>query len=415
MNAEIIAVGSELLLGQIDNTNASYLSTRLADIGINVYFHQAVGDNQDRIQEALKNASSRSDAVIITGGLGPTQDDVTREACGAFLGLDVILDNGAEAHVRQYFEQSGREVTEANLKQANTLEGAEVFPNDNGLACGTAVEKDGVYYVLLPGPPKEMKRMADSYALPYLAAKRPEEAVITSRLLRFYAIGESSLAEKLESILSRQSNPTIAPLAQEGEVMLRLTARSSSGEENIRLLDAAAEEILEKAGDYCYGEGEEELDERTAALMRELNLSVSAAESLTGGAFADRMTTFAGASMIFPGGVVCYGNEAKMNAVGVSEETLKNDGAVSRACAVEMAEGAKERFGSDYGISFTGAAGPDPLEGYEPGEMFIGFAGPDFSTAEFVRVGGSRSSIRMQAVKRGLYMLYNELRNRKGG
>ncbi|CAM3745938.1 competence/damage-inducible protein A [Alkalicoccus chagannorensis] len=415
MNAEIIAVGSELLLGQIDNTNGSYLSRKLSEIGINVYFHQVVGDNEERLREALQTAESRADIILLTGGLGPTEDDMTRTAVSNWTGVPLQHDEEAVRRIQAFYDARGREVTENNWAQALVLEGAEVLQNDEGLACGCSMVYGSSRIVLLPGPPRELQPMTNSHLLPLLQGTMEEQQQIQSQILRFYEIGESTLTDEIKDIIEAQTNPTVAPLASDGEVSLRLTVKGPSPESNQEMLDDMKMKILDRVGSWCYSEGGETMEALTTELLRAQKKTVSSAESLTGGAFADMMTAFPGASEIFPGGIVCYSNEAKQEAVGVSAEILEKHGAVSAETAEAMAEGARRRFHADYGVSFTGAAGPDPLEGYQPGEMFIGIAGPEKTTSYFAGLGGSRSRIRMYAVKHGLYLLFQELRKNKGG
>ncbi|WP_147802298.1 competence/damage-inducible protein A [Alkalicoccus halolimnae] len=412
MNAEIIGVGSELILGQIDNSNASFLSKELSQAGINVYYHQAVGDNPGRLKNAFTTAKSRADVIILTGGLGPTKDDLTRETVSEITGRKLVYEQAAKDQILSFFKGREQTMTDNNLQQALIPEGAEVFPNDEGLACGSVLDDNGTLVMMLPGPPRELKVMFKTYGIPYLTNQISERQQIQSTVLRFYEIGESQLVDKIDDLLESQTNPTIAPLASDGEVSLRLTVKGPSDSENDTLLHDLKEKILDRVGEYCYGEGEEELEKIVADILREKKIGVSSAESLTGGAFADTMTKFGGASMIFPGGVVCYSNEAKQEAVGVDKAILEEHGAVSEACAIAMAEGCRKLFRSDYGVSFTGAAGPDPMEGYQPGEMFIGIAGPNETVGHFVKIKGSRSRIRTYAVKQALYLLFQELRNK---
>lgn len=415
MNAEIIAVGSELLLGQIDNSNATFISKELSKIGINVFYHQVAGDNTDRLKAAVKTAEERADIIIFTGGLGPTRDDLTRESVSSVTGMPLVYDQEARERLEDFFRKRNSPLGENNLKQALTFEGADVFQNEEGLACGSAFEHDGTIFILLPGPPREMQAMFRSSAIPYLSNNLTDKQQMQSLILRFYEIGESQLVEKIDDLIESQVNPTIAPLASDGEVALRLTVKGPSEETNQEMLEDVKKKIFEKVGEYSYGEGDKELEETVAEMLREREISISSAESLTGGSFADTMTSFAGASMIFPGGVVCYSNEAKQASLQVPASILEEDGAVSEACAKAMAEGCREVFQSDYAISFTGAAGPDPMEGYQPGEMFIGIASRHGTNVHFVKIGGSRNRIRTYAVKQGLYLLFQELRNEKDG
>lgn len=415
MNAEIIAVGSELLLGQIDNSNATFISKELSQIGINVYYHQVAGDNSERLLKAVKTAEERADIIIFTGGLGPTKDDLTRDALSSLTGRKLVYDREARERLEAFFRERNVSVSESNLKQALTFEGAEVLQNDEGLACGSAFEHEGTIFMLLPGPPREMQKMFRSYGIPYLSGNLTDKQQMQSMILRFFEIGESSLVEKIDDLLEDQTNPTIAPLASDGEVALRLTVKGPSQETNEEMLEELKIKVFDRVGEYCYGEGDQEMEQTVADMLRNNEFSISSAESLTGGSFANTMTSFAGASMIFPGGVVCYSNEAKQASLKVPSSILENQGAVSEACAEAMAEGCRELFQSDYAISFTGAAGPDPMEGYQPGEMFIGIASRKGTKVHFVKIGGSRNRIRTYAVKQGLYLLFQELRNEKDG
>lgn len=412
LNGEIIAVGSELLLGQIVNSNATYLSKQLSNIGINVYHHAVVGDNEKRLSEVLAVASNRSDLIIITGGLGPTKDDLTKETVGKFLHKNLVYDENTETRIKDYFKQRNREMTENNRKQALIVEGSHVFPNDHGLACGLAIGGDEpeANFIMLPGPPSELKPMFETYVIPYLLAQLGEKAVIQSRVLRFFDIGESQLAEKLDDLLESQTNPTIAPLASDGEVTLRLTVKGENKSNNEQLLNIVEAKILERVGEYYYGEGEDSLFQKLVLLLKEKGLTLSSAESITGGLFASEITSITGASTIFSGGVVTYTNEMKRDVLGIQEKLIVEEGAVSSACAKEMAKKVREKGNTDFGISFTGVAGPDSLEEKTPGLVYIGISSQDETRVFTLQLAGSRNNIRSRSAKYGAYFLLQWIR-----
>ena len=410
MNAEIIAVGSELLLGQIANTNAQYISKQLARLGVNVYYHTAVGDNSSRLEDAIKIAESRSDLLIFTGGLGPTKDDLTKETIAGHLGKKLVFDEEALHSIEQYFVRSKRKMTENNKKQALVLEGSRILANDHGMAPGMFLEKDSRFYMLLPGPPKEMQPMFDVYGYVALQEKLTTKELIVSRVLRFFGIGESLLETEIEDLIDKQSNPTIAPLAGEGEVTLRITCKHDSQAEAERLIDAAEKEIFARVGEFFYGYDDTTLTKELSKELEKHGLTVAAAESLTGGLFQQEITNIPGAGTVFGGGVVCYTNEVKQNVLSVKEETIKNHGVVSEQCAIELAENVAKLIGTDIGISLTGVAGPDDLEGHPVGTVYIGIAVKGKPTiAEKLLLGGGRSANRSRSSKYGQFFLLKEL------
>ncbi|SDY69456.1 nicotinamide-nucleotide amidase [Evansella caseinilytica] len=417
MNAEIIAVGSELLLGQIANTNAKYLSEQLSFLGINVFYHSVVGDNEDRLTNVLRQAAERSDLLLLTGGLGPTKDDLTKETVSKLLGMKLIYDQQTEERILAFFKQRNRKMTENNRKQALVLEGAKIFPNDHGLACGMARETDGSMIVLLPGPPSELIPMAENYCFPYLKGMISDQSHIESRVLRFFDIGESQLADRIDDLLEAQSNPTIAPLASGGEVTLRLTVKGKDKQRNNEMLDSVQKKILARLEDYFIGTGQQTLMEKLAERLMEHGKTISSAESLTGGLFAAELTAQPGASSIFPGGFVSYGDEWKHEQLHIPAELLREHGAVSHACAREMAVQAMMSAKADYGIGFTGVAGPEPLEGKAPGLVYIGVSSAGGTDSFEVRLAGSRATIRERTVKYGAYYLLHKIRKEieKGG
>ena len=411
MNAEIIGVGSELLLGQIANTNAQFISSGLAEIGVNVYFHTVVGDNQERLRQAIETAEKRADLLIYTGGLGPTKDDLTKETVAEYIGKTLITDRDSMESIERYFEKIGRKMTENNRKQALVIEGAEVFPNHHGMAPGMAVSNGKCIHVLLPGPPSEMQPMYKDYLEPFLLKDMGRRERIESRVLRFFGIGESQLETDIEDILDAQTNPTIAPLAANGEVTLRITAKHETSAGAEKLIRHAEEEILNRVGDYFYGYNETTLMTEAIALLKEREWTISAAESLTGGMFQEELTRIPGAGLILKGGIVCYTNEAKQKLLKISDSTIKEHGVVSEACAIEMAVNIKNLLGSDVGISFTGVAGPDELEGNPVGTVFIGLSLPGREPfAKKLNLGGMREGNRVRSVKYGCHFLLHQLK-----
>ncbi|KAB2337582.1 competence/damage-inducible protein A [Cytobacillus depressus] len=414
MNAEIIAVGSELLLGQIVNTNARFLSQQLADLGINVFYHTVVGDNPQRLKAAIEMAEGRSDFLIFTGGLGPTKDDLTKETIAAHVKKQLVMDEQALEQITLYFERSNRTMTENNKKQAIILEDSHVLPNEHGMAPGMLLNIEKHMYMLLPGPPKEMEPMFLKYGYPLLRSKLNEDETIVSRVLRFFGIGEALLETEIEDLIDSQTNPTIAPLASDGEVTLRLTAKHKQRDTALRLLDETERVILSRVGEYFYGYDDTTLMHEAMKIIKEKGLTISCAESLTGGMFQQTFTAIPGAGAYLKGGVVCYTNEAKAKVLHVREETINEQGAVSAQCASELAENVSSLMNSDIGISFTGVAGPDELEGHPVGTVFISiFIKGQHVQTQKLHLGGTREAIRIRTVKYGCYFLINCLKKIK--
>lgn len=355
MTVEILAVGTELLLGDILNTNARYLSNELARMGFSVLHQSVVGDNPERLNDAVKQAISRSDILITTGGLGPTGDDITRETVAAALGVPLELDGESLKNIQDYFKKTGREMTENNTKQAMLPHGCIVFKNDWGTAPGCAVENYGKTVIMLPGPPREMKPIFENCAVPYL--KKYQTGTIESVNLRIFGVPESKVEETLKDLMKGE-NPTLAPYAKDGEVLLRITAKAENSEKALEMCNPVADEIKVRFGDSVYGENVENLQEVVVAKLRKKKLKVGLAESCTGGYVAKRITDIPGSSEIFDCGVVSYANKIKHGILGVGEETLKWYGAVSQQTAAEMARGAKDVSGADIGVGITGIAGP---------------------------------------------------------
>lgn len=414
MNAEIIAVGSELLLGQIANTNAQYLSRKLANIGVNVYFHTVVGDNPARLKSALEIAEKRSELIIFTGGLGPTKDDLTKETIAGHLGKKLVHDEAALASIERYFQQTNRIMTANNRKQALVFEGSNILPNDKGMAPGMMLQTGGHVYMLLPGPPFEMEPMYENYGEKLLLGLLESDEKIVSRTLRFFGIGESLLETEIEDLLDQQTNPTIAPLAENGEVTIRLTAKAKTEEEAKHLIEEMEKKILARVGQYFYGYDSTSLMKELFLTLKEKNVTIAAAESLTGGLFQQEITSIPGAGDVFKGGVVSYATEIKNRVLKVKKETLEQDGAVSGACAMELAENVREMMEADIGISFTGVAGPSTQEGKPVGLVFIGISiKGQPARYEQLKLGGAREVIRIRSVKNGCYRLLNLLQEQQ--
>lgn len=411
MNVEIIAVGSELLLGQIVNSNARFLSEKLAGIGANVYFHTVVGDNPRRLRNVLEVASERSDCLILTGGLGPTKDDLTRNIVADFVGTTLEVNDEALRKIKDFFEIRGVFMTDNNVHQATVLSGAEIFPNDNGLAVGMAYEfANGKTVILLPGPPSEMIPMYNNHVKSYIEGKISGKHVIKSRVLRFFGIGESTLETKIIHLIDNQTNPTVAPLAQDGEVTLRLTASATSVEKTTEMLNEIEEQIQKIVGDYFYGYDDSSLISEFVNTVKEMDLKVSIAESLTGGALQGQLTELGGSSKYFSGGIVTYSTESKVNILGVSEKTVSDHGVVSSKCAEEMADRVREIFGTDVGISLTGVAGPDELEGKQVGTVYVGLSLGDTVTSKKLQLGNRRNLNIILSSKHALKFAIDELR-----
>lgn len=411
MNAEIIAVGSELLLGQIANTNAQFISKSLAEIGVNVYYHTVVGDNPKRLKKAIEIAESRANLIIYTGGLGPTKDDITKDVVASYIGKTLITDQKAMGNIEDYFKKVKQVMTENNRKQALIIAGSEVFHNHNGMAPGMAVTHGEILHILMPGPPSEMRPMHQDYTVPYLLRLMDRVERIDSRVLRFYGIGESQLETDIEDLLDQQSNPTIAPLASDGEVTLRITAKHESTAEADKLLKQTEEKILSRVGQYFYGYDDTTIMNELINLLKENELTISAAESLTGGMFQEKMTDIQGAGLILKGGIVVYTNEAKKKLLKVEQSTIDKYGVVSEQCAMEMADNIKAMLQSDIGISFTGVAGPDELEGHPVGTVYIGIAIAGQQTyAKKLDLGGMREVNRVRSMKYGCHFLIHKLR-----
>lgn len=371
MNAEILCVGTELLLGDILNTNAQYLSKELSSLGINVFHQTVVGDNADRLSDCLDVALSRCDLVITTGGLGPTYDDLTKETVAKKFGREMEKNEEALERMQAFFARSGRQMTENNKKQADMPKGATIFQNDWGTAPALALTDGKKCVVMLPGPPREMAPIFEHCVKPFLAPYI--DGIIVSTELRLYGVGEAAVEERLRDMMTHLQNPTVAPYAKTGEVVLRVTAKAESEEKAREMLKAPIKEIMDIYGDYIYGMDVDSMWKAAYLALKEKGLKVASAESCTGGGFGKNLTSIPGASAVYDCGIISYSNEMKHKILGVSEEILTQYGAVSEECAKAMAEGVRKLSGADIGVSLTGIAGPDGGTPEKPvGTVFVG-------------------------------------------
>lgn len=396
--AELIAVGTELLLGNICNTDAQEISKTLSALGINVYYHTVVGDNPERVKAAVEVAKQRADIIITTGGLGPTCDDLTKQVLAESFGKQLVFHEESAQRIRDYFKMRlpHRTMTENNLQQAMLPEGCTVFSNDWGTAPGCAFEADGVQVIMLPGPPRECRAMLEHRVKPYL--QDLADGVIESRTLKLFGIGESAMEAQLRERMLSMTNPTLAPYAKEGECELRITAKAPTSQEAQAMLDPVEAQLREQFGELVYGVNVKSLEERVSQLLREKGLTLATAESCTGGLVAKRMTDLPGASQVFKGGVVCYTNEVKHSVLGVSQELLDQYGAVSAEAAKALALGACRVLGSDLAVSVTGVAGPDSDDRGNPvGLVYLGLARGEQVWVKEARLGLARDRIRNSA------------------
>lgn len=410
MTVELISVGTELLLGNIVNTNAAYLSERCAALGLSCYHQSVVGDNEKRLKETLKLALSRSDIVILGGGLGPTKDDLTKEIAARVMGKELFEDAHTKECIAAYFRQmKNTHVTENNWKQAMVPEGALVVDNHNGTAPGLILEEGEKRVILLPGPPNELVPMFEESIAPYLDGLTPEG--IFSKMIKLCGIGESRAETVIADLMEEQTNPTIAPYAKTGEVHLRVTAKAENEEEAERLIKPVLEELHSRFGNLIYTENEKiNLEDAVVGILAEKKLTLTTAESCTGGKLAGKIMNVAGVSAVYNEGYITYSNEAKKKLLGVDAGTLERYGAVSEQTAREMAEGAAKAAGADAAISVTGIAGPDGGTEEKPvGLVYIGCYVKGHTRVEEFRFSGNREKNRDYAVVRALTLLREEL------
>lgn len=405
MRGEVIGIGNEILLGDIENSNARWICERLAVVGVEVRHQQVVGDEIESIADAFRLALSRADVVISTGGLGPTGDDITREGLAEALGTKLARHSEIEEFLRERFRRMGREMPESNLRQADVPEGARYVLPERGTAPGLLLEVEGgrrVYVV--PGVPAEMQEMVEGAVLPEVAVLTGGRTIV-SRTLKSVGVAEARVGELLQDLYEKLANPTMAFLPAEGEVRIRLTATAKSVEEAERLIAPVAEEVRRRLGNVVFGENEETLEKVVGALLAQKKLWLASAESLTGGGLAARITSVPDASKHFAGSAVCYSPDAKRQVLGVSQATIDGPGTVSAECAREMARGARRLFGADVAVSLTGVAGPEPLEGKPAGTLWIGLATEDAEEAITLVVPGDRAQVRRWGEQAALNLL----------
>ncbi|MCB5558763.1 competence/damage-inducible protein A [Anaerosalibacter bizertensis] len=397
MKSEIISVGSELLLGNTVNTNASFLSRKLAELGIDVFYHTVVGDNVYRLKTITKIALDRSDLIIYTGGLGPTEDDLTKEVVSETLGVDLELDNVHLAKIKKYFEKRNMKMTDNNIKQAYIIKDSKVLNNDIGTAPGVFFNWKDKKIILLPGPPTEMKTMFNNYTAPLLK----QDSIIKSKTIRTMGIGESSLEELIKDLVIEQSNPTIATYAKQGQVEIQVTGKGKNEKEIDLIIDPLVKEIGKRLGEYIYSYNNESIEEVFFKQLKKNHMTVAFCESCTGGLVSSRFTAIPGASQVFERGIVTYTNNSKIEELNVKESTLKTYGAVSEETAKEMAIGLLNKSNVDMALSITGIAGPTGGTKDKPvGLVYIGLASKDKSYVIKNIFTGSRQDIQNKAANK---------------
>jgi len=411
MVLELLSVGTELLLGEIVDTNAAFLAEKLSELGVNVYHKTTVGDNADRLAAALRVTLGRAEVVLATGGLGPTEDDITAAGFAQVMGVDLVPDEVSAEKIRSFARQRGLSALDSLLKQARVPRGSIVVPNPVGTAPGFILVKDGKTAIALPGVPAEMRAMAEQTVLPYLAGRMEAEggAVIVSRLLRLAGIGESQAEAEIPDLI-RSSNPTVAPYAKTFEVHLRIGARAGTREAAEGMIAPVEAEIRRRLGRHIYGVDGETLETVVGKLLRSAGKRLAAAESCTGGLIGHRITNVPGSSDYFLGSLVTYSDEAKVRLLGVPEETIREHGAVSEETARAMAEGVRKATGAEVGVSVTGIAGPTGATATKPvGLTYIGVADEAGVVVEEQRLRGDRLMVKERAAQLALYMLYRRL------
>ena len=406
MVVELISVGTELLLGNIVNTNTQFLAEKCALLGLTMYHQVTVGDNHDRLAEVIRTALKRSDVIILTGGLGPTEDDLTKEVCAEVMGFPLVEDTHTHERIEEYFRNNiYKVIPDNNWKQAIVPAGCIVLDNDNGTAPGLILEKYGKSAILLPGPPNELYPLFMNQVYPYLQKLQPE--VIRSQMVKICGVGESQVEDKILDLIDKQQNPTIATYAKTGEVHIRVTAKAATEEEAKKLVKPVVKEIKNRFGDCVYSTKEEEtLEQAVVKLLKKYELTVTTAESCTGGLLAGRIINVPGASEVYNEGFITYSNKAKRKYLDVSKSTLKKYGAVSEQTAREMATGGVFATDSDACVAVTGLAGPDGGSEEKPvGLVYIATYMKDKVNVQKYQFKGNRAKIREQAVVKGLDLL----------
>lgn len=402
MKAAIINVGTELLMGSTLNTHAQYLSMKLSEVGIPVYAQSVVGDNANRLKELIQYYFKTVDLILLTGGLGPTDDDLTKESVSEIMGVPLILDEAVHKDLLEKFSKFNRPMTQNNLKQAYVPENGIVLWNSKGTAPGCIFEKEGKIAILLPGPPRELYPMVEMSVMPYL--KNYQEGVLESMYVRFFGIGESALETELKDLFDTQTNPTLATYAKPGEVMLRLTASATTLDSAKTMLQDLYEQVYERVGQYIYSTADEELETVLVKGLKQAALTFATAESCTGGLIGSKVVNVSGASEVFLGSVVAYSNDIKVKVLEVSEELLRDHGAVCEATAQAMTEGLYKLTGAAVCLSTTGIAGPEGGTPEKPvGTVFVDVFYKGKHMTKRLQLTGDRDRVRNQATLHGLY------------
>jgi nicotinamide-nucleotide amidase len=412
MVGEIISVGTELLLGQITDTNAAYLGRTLAGLGIDLYYKTTVGDNEGRVLETLERARGRADLIITSGGLGPTEDDLTKECIAKVFGETLVMHEPSLDQIRRFFAKRGSVMPERNSKQALIYEHGRMIDNPNGTAPGALLEKAGTIVISLPGPPNEMVPMVENHVVPFLTERfSGTRQHLVTRVFRLIGIGESAVEERIQDLI-RGTNPTLAPLAHTGEVHLRLGAKAPTVEQAEALMAPVEAELRARIGKHIYGLDTTNLEQAVVQRLIAAGRTVAVAESCTGGGLGERLTSVSGSSATFLGGVISYSNSAKAALLGVDPHLIREHGAVSEPVARAMARGARAELDADYGISITGVAGPEGGTAEKPvGLVYIGLAGPESERVTENHFIGIREDVRRRSTQVALQMLYEELRS----
>lgn len=405
---EVLSVGTELLMGQIANTNAQYISQRIPELGMGVFYHSVVGDNPARLKESFELSMSRSDIIITTGGLGPTLDDLTKETIASALGLEMQLHEPSKNKIINYFKKNGKLMTENNLRQAYFPKGSIIIENEWGTAPACIIDIGTKIIIMLPGPPRELIPIFDKYVMKYL--KNISDRPLVSKFLKIVGIGESMIEQQLMKLVENQDNPTLATYAKDCIITIRVTAHAEIDKTAEDLVDDMCSKICDILGDAVYTTDNIDLEKYVLDLIKEKGYKFSCAESCTGGLLADRITSVPGASQVFYGGFITYSNESKINQLGVSLDTIKNFTVVSRQTASEMVNGVVARTGADVAVSITGYAGPAGENSHEPvGKVFIGIKTPDCDEVYEFKFSGNRDRIRMLCVVNALELIRRKL------
>ncbi len=406
MIVEIINTGTELLLGQIINSNAPYLAKKLNELGFSVLFQTTVGDNRERMSQALKTALNRADIIITSGGLGPTQGDITKEVTAQVVNRPLYLHEPSVKRIKCFFDERNMEMTDNNLRQAMMPQGAKIVSNECGTAPGVILEVGDKTIIHLPGPPHELKWMFKHSIIPYLRERFGFQGTIVSRVLHTYGLGESALEEKIKQFIIAQNNPTIALLARNGEIIIRLTAKATTESEACQLIAQLEKQIRDNIEEYIFGVDTETMEEVAGRILAAKKLTISVAESCTGGLVTSRITDVPGSSDYLIGSIVCYSNKAKIESVGVPESLLVQYGAVSQETAISMATNIKQRFSTDIGIGITGIAGPGGATSEKPvGLVFIAISGPAGTQCHQHNFTGERTYIKQRVAQTTLNIL----------